>query len=198
MKIVLIAGCSGAGKSILARTIEAAIRECSVIEMDAYYWPQTEVPVDDRARTNYDHPRSIEWKLLARHLLALRNGESVAIPEYDFTLHTRKSTTRTIHPRGVIVVEGILALQKPEIRELADLRVFVETTSEACYARRILRDTLERGRTEASVIEQYHATVVPMSSKYVLPSSAYADLVVSGERPVSEAVEEIRARLGCP
>jgi uridine kinase len=156
------------------------------------------VPVDVRARTNYDHPESIEWALLERDLRALRRGEAVTIPEYDFALHTRKQTTATIHPHGLIVVEGILALHRPEIRELADLKVFVETASEVCYTRRIERDTVERGRTETSVIEQYHATVVPMSTKYVLPSRECADIIVSGDRPVEQAVMAIKRSLGCP
>lgn len=177
---------------MLARALDAG----PVIEIDAYYWPQTEVPVEARARTNYDHPKSIEWTLLQRDLRALRSGETVSIPEYDFALHTRKPAMATIHPSGVIVVEGILALHNPEIRDLADLKVFVEAAPDACYMRRINRDTVERGRTESSVIEQYYETVVPMSTKYVLPSRVYADLIVSGEKPVSEAVALIKARLG--
>ena len=193
MKVVLIAGCSGAGKSLLARALGS-----TTIEIDAYYWPQPEVPVDVRARTNYDHPESIEWALLERDLRALRRGEAVTIPQYDFALHTRKRTTAAIHPHGLIVVEGILALHRPEIRELADLKVFVETASEACHTRRIERDTVERGRTAISVIEQYYETVLPMSAKYVLPSREYADIIVSGDRPVEQAVMAIKRSLGCP
>jgi uridine kinase len=196
MKIIAIAGCSGAGKSMLARAIEEAVGECSVIEMDAYYWPQTERSVEERAVVNYDHPLSLEWPLLERHLRALRRGEAVEIPQYDFSLHTRNITTSKIEPRGVVIVEGILALYRPEVRELADVRVFVEAAAEARFGRRVERDTIERGRTEESVIEQYYATVQPMSEKYVLPSRQYADVIVSGQRPVGEAVEEIKARLG--
>ncbi len=155
MKVVLIAGCSGAGKTLLARALESEIRECAVIEMDAYYWPQADMTVDERAVTNYDHPDSLEWELLEQHLLALRKGEAVAIPEYDFALHTRKATTTLIEPRGVVLIEGILALHRQEIRALADMRVFVEAAADACFTRRIDRDTIERGRTERSVVEQY-------------------------------------------
>lgn len=196
MKIVAIAGCSGAGKTVLARAIETVVGECSVIEMDAYYWPQMERTVEDRAITNYDHPDSVEWGLLERHLLRLRLGEHVEIPEYDFRTHTRKDTTVRIKPREVVIVEGILALHRVQIRALADLKVFVEAGAEACYERRIERDIFERGRTKESVISQYHTTVEPMSAKYVLPSRAYADIVVSGERPVDESVAEIVVRLG--
>jgi uridine kinase len=196
MKIVAIAGCSGAGKSVLARAIDAAVGKCSVIEMDSYYWPQTELSVEERAITNYDHPDSLDWLLLEQHLEALRRGETAEIPEYDFTQHTRKVTTTAVEPRGIVLVEGILALHRAEIRVLADVRVYVDAAADACYVRRIARDTAERGRTEESVIEQYYATVLPMSAKYVLPSRAHADLVVSGERPVGQAVEAIRARLG--
>ena len=196
MKIVAIAGCSGAGKSVLAREIEATVRKCSVIEMDAYYWPQIERTVEERAVTNYDHPDSLEWSLLEQHLQRLRLGEIVEIPEYDFTTHTRKTATTKIEPRGLVLVEGILALHRAEIRALTDLRVFVDADLGACFTRRIERDTVERGRTTESVVEQYYATVLPMSDKYVFPSRAYADVVVSGERPVEEAVAGIVAKLG--
>lgn len=196
MKIVAIAGCSGAGKTVLARAIETAVGECSVIEMDAYYWPQMERSVEDRAVTNYDHPDSLEWELLEQNLLSLRLGKQIEIPEYDFTMHTRKKAMVRIEPRGVVIVEGILALHRTQIRALADLKVFVEAGTEACYGRRIERDIVERGRTKESVISQYHTTVAPMSAEYVLPSRVFADIVVSGERPVDESVAEIVARLG--
>jgi uridine kinase len=166
-----------------------------VIELDSYYWPLPGLTVEQRASRNFDHPDSLDWQLLEAHLRALAEGQVVEIPVYLFDQHTRATETRIIHPQAALIVEGILALHTTAIRGLAHVKVFVETAERACFDRRLTRDVMERGRSEESVHEQYRITVWPMAEQFVLPSRTHADLVVSGERDVDEAVEEIARRI---
>jgi uridine kinase len=191
MKVVAIGGCSGSGKSYLARALAARLAGCSTIELDSYYWPLPELTVEQRAARNYDHPDALEWALLETHLQTLARGEAVQVPVYLFNEHTRAVEARVVRPREAVVVEGILALHWPAIRDLAHVKVFVETTARECFERRLTRDVAERGRSKESVLEQHRATVWPMAAEFVLPSAAHADIVVSGERSVAEAVEQI-------
>jgi uridine kinase len=191
MNLIAIAGCSGSGKTVLARALEARLGDCAVLQLDAYYHPQSDRSLEERATQNYDHPDSIDWLLLESHLTALLQGKQIAAPRYLFDLHTRAPEPVVVEPAPVILVEGILALHRSEIRALASLRIFVETAERECYDRRILRDTAERGRTPESVIQQYCDFVQPMAAEYVLPSKQHADIVVGGQQPVEVAVDAI-------
>ncbi len=165
------------------------------ITLDSYYHPQSDLPLAERARLNYDHPDSLDWLLLQQHLSALASGDPIDEPVYRFDLHTRDAATRRVHPARFVILEGILALHRAEIRDLLDLKVFVVTDPEECLRRRIERDIAERGRTRESVIEQYNATVWPMAQQFVLPSQSHADSVVSGEDPIDEAVAVVMRQL---
>ena len=193
--LIAIGGCSGAGKTVLARALEARLGRCAMLALDSYYLAQDGLTLEQRALRNYDHPEALEWTLLESHVRALLLGRPAEVPVYLFDQHTRAAKTARAEPGGVVIVEGILALHKPELRELAGVRVFVETEAQRCLRRRLERDVRERGRTERSVLEQYAATVHPMALEYVLPSRAHADVVVSGERPVEEGVEQVLAYL---
>ena len=194
MTVIAIGGCSGSGKTELARALAARLGDCSVLALDSYYHPQAELSLEERARRNYDHPDALEWELLHGHLSALLRCEPVDVPQYLFDQHTRAAEMLAVAPASVVLVEGILALYRPEIRALSDLRVFVDTAESECLRRRLDRDTVERGRTVDSVMDQYRGTVWPMALEYVLPSRKNADLIVSGEHSVAEAVETILNR----
>lgn len=140
---------------------------------------------------NYDHPDALDWPLLSSHLAALTRGEAIEEPVYLFDQHTRAGHTRRIESQNVFIVEGILALHHPEVRELLDLAIFVTTRDEECLRRRLERDIAERGRTRESVIEQYNSTVWPMAVQYVLPTREFASLVVSGEEPLDNSVAAV-------
>jgi uridine kinase len=193
MRLLAIAGCSGSGKTQLAQALVEHF-DAPLIALDSYYHPQSALSLEQRAQVNYDHPDALDWALLESHLTALRQGASVEVPHYLFDQHTRAQHTRLVEPAPVVLVEGILALHNPQVRAIADLRVFVHTAETECLRRRLDRDIAERGRTPASVLEQYERTVRPMALEYVLPSQQHADLIVSGEQPVSEAVQTILRR----
>lgn len=198
MKISLIgvAGLSGSGKTALAREIAARLGgDSAVLSVDSYYRAQPDLTLDQRAQVNYDHPHAIDWVLLESHLEALLRGETIDEPQYLFDQHTCAARTRRFAPRPFLILEGILALHEREIRELLTLKIFVETDPAECLRRRIERDVAERGRTEQSVLGQYEQSVWPMALEYVLPSRAFADLVVSGEKPIDHAVETVLGRV---
>ncbi|MBX6363014.1 MAG: uridine kinase [Gemmatimonadetes bacterium] len=178
--IIGVAGGSGSGKTTVVREITRGLGrgQVTVIHHDAYYADASHLPPEERARINYDHPDSLETPLLVQHLRMLLAGQSVEVPSYDFTHHARRAETETAHPRKVIIVDGILILWEPELRELLDIKVFVDTASDLRLIRRLTRDVAERGRTAESVIEQYLATVRPMHLEFVEPSKRYADIIV--------------------
>ncbi len=188
--LIGIAGLSGSGKTALARMLAPHLR-AEVITLDAYYHSQSHLPVEARATVNYDHPDALDWTLLSTHLRTLTRGEPIEEPVYLFDRHTRADLTRHIEPQPVFIVEGILALHRDEVRELLDLSVFVATRDEECLRRRMERDVAERGRTRESVLKQYSETVWPMAVQYVLPSSQFANLVVSGEEPLHDSVSAV-------
>lgn len=194
--LIGVAGLSGSGKTALARELASRLEGCSgVLSLDSYYRAQRDVPLEQRAAVNYDHPGAIDWPLLAVHLTTLVGGEAIEAPHYLFDQHTRAAETHPFEPRPFLILEGILALHHPPIRALLDLKIFVETRPEECLRRRLERDVAERGRTPESVLRQYQETVWPMALEYVVPSRAFADLVVSGEQPIDGAVETVLHRL---
>ncbi len=195
-----IAGGSGSGKSTIAESVVDHLEgKVALVQHDSYYRHMPELSFDERTRVNYDHPSSLETELLVKHLVALRSGEQIERPVYDFANHLRSSETVPVIPARVILVEGILVLAEPELRSELDLKIFVDTDPDVRLARRLQRDIEERGRTVESVIDQYFATVRPMHLEFVETSKRYADLIIPegfNPRAVATVVELIRSRLG--
>lgn len=178
--IIGVAGGSGSGKTTIAESVVdiVGLGRVVLIPHDAYYRDQSVLSFEERARTNYDHPDSLETELLAEHLKLLRSGGSVQRPVYDYATHTRSPETVTVAPGAVVLVEGILVLAEPALRELMDLRVFVDTDPDLRLLRRLRRDIVERKRSVDSVLRQYEETVRPMHLQFVEPSKRFADIIV--------------------
>lgn len=195
--VVGIAGGSGSGKTTVVAEIVRAIGadRVTVLHQDAYYRDPGPLSAEERARLNYDHPDAFDTPLLVQHLEALRRGEAVESPVYDFTAHARSAQTVHTPARTVVVVEGILILYEPALRRLMDIRIFVDTDADVRLIRRIERDVAERGRTVESVIQQYVATVRPMHLEFVQPSMRYADVIIPEGGYNRVAVEMVVARV---
>jgi uridine kinase len=195
-----LAGGSGSGKTTIAESVlERLDGQVALVQHDAYYRHMPELSYEERTKVNYDHPASLETELLVEHLLALRLGEAIERPVYDFAVHLRSDESVRVEPAPVVVVEGILVLAEPELRSELDLKIFVDTDSDVRLARRLQRDIEERGRTVDSVVSQYFETVRPMHVQYVETSKRYADLIIPegyNPRAVATVVELIRSRLG--
>ena len=177
--IIGIAGGSGSGKTTLTRHLKEHFGpEVTVIGHDSYYKRQEGKTYEERALQNYDHPGAFDTDLLIRHLRELREGRPIQCPVYSYVDHNRTDQTVEIFPTKVLIVEGILIFQDPELRELLDIKIFVETDADERILRRALRDVEERGRTLRSVVTQYLTTVKPMHEQYVEPSRKYADIIV--------------------
>lgn len=178
--IIGIAGGTGSGKTTLTERLRDHFgqNEVSVINHDSYYKRHDELPYAERCKLNYDHPDSFDTELMVQHLQALRRGEAVEVPVYNYAIHNRSDQTITVRPAPVIIVEGILIFASPELCELMDLKVFVDTDADVRILRRIVRDVKARGRTLDSVVTQYLTTVKPMHEQFVEPSKRKADLVV--------------------
>jgi uridine kinase len=178
--VIGVAGGSGSGKTTVVRRIVDSIGdgEVTVLEHDRYYRDRNDLRLEERAALNYDHPDSLETDLLVRHVEQLRAGEAVDAPVYDFARHARQRTTEAVVPKRAIIVEGILIFSDAPLRQLMDVKVFVDTDDDTRFIRRLQRDIAERGRTVASVIEQYLGTVKPMHLEFVEPSKRYADIIV--------------------
>lgn len=182
--VIAIAGASASGKSLIASTIYKELKEelnsddIGIISEDAYYKDQTHLTMEERVKTNYDHPNSMDHHLLVEHLRQLKQGEAIEIPEYDYSEHNRKTTTKNFTPKKIIILEGILLLTDEEIRNEINVSIFVDAPLDICFIRRLQRDMLERGRTMDSVIAQYRKTVRPMFLQFIEPSKQYADIIV--------------------
>lgn len=152
--------------------------EVTLLDHDRYYRDRNDLRLEERAALNYDHPDALETDLMVRHVRELKAGQAVEVPQYDFTRHARLSETNTFQPRRALIVEGILVFTDAALRDLMDIKVFVDTDSDTRFIRRLRRDVAERGRTMDSVIDQYQSTVKPMHLEFVEPSKRYADVII--------------------
>lgn len=178
--LIGITGGTGSGKSTVSQEIFKLIPEkkIAVIEQDSYYKDQSHLTFEERTKTNYDHPLAFDNELLIKHLKDLLNNKPIEKPIYDFEQHTRKKETVTVEPKDIIILEGILILFEEEIRNLLDIKIFVDTDADVRVIRRIQRDIEERGRTLDSIINQYMNTVRPAHLQFVEPTKRYADIVI--------------------
>jgi len=195
--VIGLAGGSGSGKTTIAEALVDAIAGVAYIRHDDYYRHRPELTFEERTKVNYDHPDSLETSLLVSHLKALRSGQPIERPVYDFTTHTRAAETVVVAPAPVVVVEGILVLAEVELRALMDLKIYVDTDADLRLARRLERDLHERGRTAESVLTQYLTTVRPMHMEFVEPSKQHADMIIPGGLQVgavATVIEMIRGR----
>jgi len=178
--VIGVAGGSGSGKTTVVRRIVDALADVrvTVLEHDRYYRDRNDLRLEERASLNYDHPDSLETDLMVAHVSALRAGNSVEVPVYDFARYARVDATETVQPGRAIIVEGILIYTDAALRALMDVKVFVDTDDDTRFIRRLHRDIGERGRTVQSVIDQYLGTVKPMHLEFVEPSKRYADIIV--------------------
>lgn len=185
--IIGIAGGTGSGKSTFTRKLKKEFKDdVAVLYHDNYYRDQSDIPLEERRKTNYDHPDAMETELLVRQLKELKEGKTIQCPTYDYTLHTRSSEVVTVEPKKVILLEGILVLADERLRDLMDIKVYVEADADERILRRIIRDVKERGRDMEGIVEQYLTTVKPMHYLYVEPTRSTADIVInSGMNPIA-------------
>src|SRR5829696_636000 len=178
--IIGICGGTGSGKTTIARSIVEAVGADRVVlvEQDSYYRNLSDMPLDERHQANFDHPDSIDSDMLVNHIMRLKQGLQIEMPLYDFVTHTRSDQIETIHPKPVVIVEGILIFAEPRVLDLLDVRVFVDTPDDVRLIRRLKRDIHERGRTFERTLEQYEGTIRPMHFEFVEPSKRHADVII--------------------
>ena len=194
--VIGIAGGTGSGKTTLMNNlIEKFKEDVTILSHDNYYKRHDDMTYEERCALNYDEPASLETDLMARHLDQLRHGQAIDCPVYDFTVHNRSDDTIRIEPRKVIIVEGILIFENEELRNLMDIRIFVDTDADVRLCRRIKRDVNKRGRTLESVLTQYQQTVKPMHEMYVEPSKKFANIIVPEGGKNMVALDMIMGRI---
>jgi len=195
--LIGIAGASGSGKTLVAQNIAKHLGSDRVviIQEDSYYKDLSHMPLDKRAHENFDHPNAFDHDLLAAQLRQLLHGDTVQCPMYDYKTHNRRKETKTVVPHRLIILEGILVLSAAPLRDLMDMRVFVDTALDECCSRRVQRDMSERGRTPDSVIQQFEDTVRPMYLQFIEPAKAHADILIPGGGKNTVAVDLLMARI---
>lgn len=195
--VIGIAGGSGSGKSTVLRRVVQAFgpRRIAVLDHDSYYYDLSHLPAEQRAGFNFDHPDALETGLMRAHLDRLLQGDGIDKPVYDFSTHSRTDRTTRIEPRPVIIIEGILVLAEPLLRERMDIKIFVDTADDIRLMRRIRRDLDERGRSIQSVLDQYEQTVRPMHIEFVEPSKRMADVIIPRGGHNRVAIEMVLARI---
>lgn len=197
--IIGVAGGTGSGKSTLVKRLREAFEDDDVVTLchDFYYKAHNELTYEERTKLNYDHPQAFDTQMLVEHLKALKNNVPIEHPVYSFVEHNRMEETVLVKPSRVIIVDGILIFENKELRDMMDIKVFVDTDADLRLARRILRDVCDRGRTMQSVIDQYVTTVKPMHEEFVEPSKKYADVIIPeggfNSVAVSMLIENIRS-----
>ncbi len=194
MLIIGIAGGTGSGKTTVVKQImdELKNEEVDVISQDSYYQDTTHLPYEERVKINFDHPKSIDFDLLVTHLQELKAGKTIEEPIYSFIEHNRTSETRTIHPRKVIIVEGILILTHPEVRNMFDIKIYVHADSDERLIRRLKRDINERARDLDEVLWRYQTTLKPMHQQFIEPTKEFADIIIPTNRYNTVAVDIVQ------
>ncbi len=195
--VIGVAGGSGSGKTTVSTRIREVVSQkyIAYLQHDNYYRDQGHLTFEERAKSNYDHPDSLETSLMIEQLHDLRDGNEVQMPLYNFATHRRMTETKSVAPSRIVLVEGILIFTEPELRELIDMRIFVDTDADIRFIRRVRRDMNERGRSLDSVISQYVSTVRPMHLEFVEPSKRYADIIVPAGGHNRVAMEMIVSRI---
>ena len=196
--IIGVSGPSGSGKSLFAKSISQNFNlntEVAIISEDGYYKNRPDLTFEERCIQNYDHPDAFEHELLSKHLSDLKSNKTINVPQYNYTSHLRKKETTRIMPCSVIILEGILLLADTKIRELTDIKIYMDSPLDICLSRRIYRDSVERGRDIASVITQYNNHVRPMYFKFIEPSRKYADVIVPKGGKNLIAIDIIQAKI---
>lgn len=194
MLIIGIAGGTGCGKTTVVNTIlnELPEGQVGIISQDSYYKDTSHLSFDERVKINFDHPRSIDFELLMEHLTILKTGKPIDQPVYSFVKHNRTGDTIKTHPRKVMIVEGILILSHPEIRDLFDIKIFVHADSDERLIRRLKRDINERGRNIDEVLNRYQTTLKPMHQQFIEPMKEYADIIIPNNKYNTVAVDIVR------
>lgn len=190
-KLVLVGGGSASGKTFIINKVLERIPSSKIahISLDDYYKDFSILPMEERIKVNYDHPKAFDWKLMVKQLNDLKNGMTIDKPIYDFVIHGRKKETEKVESKEIILVEGIMALVNKELRELGDLSVFINASRERRLTRRLERDMKERGRSYESIIEQYFSTVLPMYEEIIAPSEYYADLIIRNDGYTTKSID---------
>ncbi|HGY56051.1 MAG TPA: uridine kinase [Caldithrix abyssi] len=178
--LIGIAGASGSGKTLVSKTIMEKLgsEKVVMIQEDSYYKDLSDIPFDERTGKNFDHPDAFDHGLLIDHMARLLDGHAISHPIYDYKTHSRLKETRTVGPHTIIILEGILILSEPRLRDLMDIKVFIDTAPDICFIRRLKRDIEERGRSVDSVINQYMETVRPMYFQFIEPAKRHADIII--------------------
>ena len=195
--IIGIAGGTGSGKTTISHRIREMVGQehIAYLQHDSYYHDLSDMPLAERRKRNYDHPDSLDTTLLIQQVQRLQQGQSVEVPRYDFATHTRFAETEMLAPSRILLIEGILIFVESALRDLMDLRIFVDTDADVRFIRRVQRDIQERGRTIDSVIQQYLTTVRPMHLEFVEPSKRHADIIVPEERYNQVAMDMIASQI---
>jgi len=195
--LIGIAGGTGSGKTSVAQKILEGIgsESVTIVEQDAYYKDLSHIPADLRHNYNFDHPDAFDRELLLEHMRVLLAGGTVQLPIYDYTRHCRTGQFRTVGPHIIIVLEGILILYDPELRELMDIKIYVDTAEDVRLMRRLRRDVRQRGRTMETVLEQYETTVRPMHQQFIEPSKRYADIIIPEGAEKIVAIDLLRTKI---
>ncbi len=194
MLIIGIAGGTGSGKSTIVQKImnELPKDDVCVLSQDSYYKSNDHLSYEERCKTNFDHPNAIDFDLLIKNVVDLKNGKEVKQPVYSFVTHTRQKETVAIYPRKVLIVEGILIFSNPKLLELFDIKIFIHADADERLIRRVRRDTEERGRDVAEVLSRYQSTLKPMHQQFIEPTKSYADIIIPNDNYNTVAIDIVR------
>lgn len=198
-RIILVGGGSSSGKTYVTNQVIRNIGKEMVtrLTLDDYYKQQNNLPLEERRKVNYDHPKAFDWALIREHIQMLKEGKSIQKPMYDYTIHNRKEGTELVVPKRLVVVEGIMALVDRRLREIGDLKVFISASRERRLLRRIIRDRKERMRDFEGIVSQYFSTVQPMFEEIIEPSSNYADVIVNNDGRKNLAIDVLTCVFRC-
>ncbi|MBR5341577.1 MAG: uridine kinase [Erysipelotrichaceae bacterium] len=196
--VIGIAGGTCSGKSSIANILIDAFRytkSITIIKEDDYYKDQSNLPMEERVKTNYDHPLAFDFDLMTDHIHKLIAGETIEKPTYDYTVHNRSDVTEIVHPSDVLIIEGLFALYNKEIRDLEDIKIFVDTAADVRFIRRLKRDVKERARTIENITEQYLNTVKPMHEQFIEPTKQYADIIIPQGKSNTVAIDLLKTKI---